>query len=209
MGTFLLTVEGNSQVLTIVMNMFTFICFILMVNISHKFYVEAIDTKENPTWFIPSQEKTPGEDDQTFCTRELSLVDDLDLFQTRTSEILLPETLPQAICIIFPFAPNKLQYGQGSKGECHNGCCMFRPPSRNIPDPPPNPSWYETLSGECNEDNLAVNKPLIMRGKNDEDRTICVPDNDGVYSPVTGKTLACARHVVCFLHQTYKITKLL
>ena len=147
------------------MNMFTFIYFILMVNISHKFYVEAIDTKENPTWFIPSQEKTSGEDDQTFCTRELSLVDDLDLFQTRTSEILLPETLPPAICIIFPFAPNKLRYGQGSKGECHNGCCMFRPPSRNIPDPPPNPSWYETLSGECNEDNLAVNKPLIMRGK--------------------------------------------
>ena len=146
--------------------MFSLIGISLSIIICHyNVLVEAIDTKENPTWFIPTQEKLSYENEEEFCTRELSLVDDRELYQTRTSEILLPETQLPAICIIFPFAPNKIRYGQGSRGECHNGCCMFKPPSRNIPDPPPNPSWYETSSGSCNDDFLAANKPLIMLGK--------------------------------------------
>merc|ERR1712189_126495 len=64
--------------------------------------------KENPTWFIPSQEKPSSENDQSFCSQELATISDTDLYQTRTSEILLPADLPPSICIIFPFAPNTL-----------------------------------------------------------------------------------------------------
>ena len=120
--------------------------------------------KENPTWFIPSQEKPSTLDDQSFCEGELAQTSGADLYQTRTSEILLPQDLPPAVCIIFPFAPDALRYGAGSRGECHNQCCFFRPPSRNIPDPPPSPAWYESPAG-CNEDSLAVTKPIILNGK--------------------------------------------
>ena len=68
--------------------------------------------KDNPTWFIPSGSKPAGQDDQSFCTAELELSN--DQYQTRTSEILLPEALEPAVCIIFPFAPNTLRYGAGN-----------------------------------------------------------------------------------------------
>ena len=68
--------------------------------------------KENPTWFIPSGPKPAGQDDQSFCTAELEL--STEQYQTRTSEILLPEQLEPAVCIIFPFAPNTLRYGAGN-----------------------------------------------------------------------------------------------
>merc|ERR1719330_7070 len=61
--------------------------------------------KENPTWFIPSQEKPSTLDDQSFCEGELAQTSGADLYQTRTSEILLPQDLPPAVCIIFPLAP--------------------------------------------------------------------------------------------------------
>merc|ERR1712066_735775 len=61
--------------------------------------------RENPTWLIPSQEKPLSQDDQSFCEGELAQSSDTDLYQTRTSEILLPESFPPAVCIIFPFAP--------------------------------------------------------------------------------------------------------
>ena len=67
--------------------------------------------KENPTWFIPSGPKPAGQDDQSFCTAELEL--STEQYQTRTSEIILPEELEPAVCIIFPFAPNTLRYGAG------------------------------------------------------------------------------------------------
>merc|ERR1712049_57383 len=88
-------------------------------------------------------------------------------------------------------------YENGTKGECHNGCCMFRPPSKNIPAPPPSPSWYETSTGRCEDSSSAVTKPVIINGENEEEHTICVANESGVYSPVQGKTLACARQ--CFL----------
>merc|ERR1712137_1430434 len=47
--------------------------------------------KENPTWFIPSGPKPAGQDDQSFCTAELEL--STEQYQTRTSEIILPEEL--------------------------------------------------------------------------------------------------------------------
>ena len=119
--------------------------------------------RENPTWLIPSQEKPRSQDDQSFCEGELAKTSDTDLYQTRTSEILLPETSPPAVCIIFPFAPDVLRYGVGTRGECHNQCCFFRPPSKNIPDPPPSPAWYE--SDECNNDSSAEEKPIILNGK--------------------------------------------
>ena len=65
------------------------------------------DPQENPTWFIPSTEKPSGVDDQSFCQGEMDSPD-TEFYQTRTSEILLPESLPPAICIIFPFQPNKV-----------------------------------------------------------------------------------------------------
>merc|ERR1719510_1115040 len=63
--------------------------------------------RENPTWLIPSQEKPSSQDDQSFCEGELAKTRDTDLYQTRTSEILLPESLPPAVCIIFPFRPGQ------------------------------------------------------------------------------------------------------
>ena len=69
--------------------------------------------KENPTWFIPSGPKSAGEDDQSFCSAQLEATSSSELYQTRTSEILLPEDLEPAVCIIFPFAPNTLRYGAG------------------------------------------------------------------------------------------------
>ena len=120
--------------------------------------------RENPTWLIPSQEKPRSQDDQSFCEGELAKTSDTDLYQTRTSEILLPETSPPAVCIIFPFAPDVLRYGAGTRGECHNQCCFFRPPSKNIPDPPPSPAWYEA-SPDCNDDSVAVSKPIILQGQ--------------------------------------------
>ena len=67
--------------------------------------------KENPTWFIPSGPKPAGQDDQSFCSAELE--QSTEQYQTRTSEIILPEELEPAVCIIFPFAPNTLRYGAG------------------------------------------------------------------------------------------------
>ena len=119
--------------------------------------------QENPTWFIPSTEKG-AQDDQSFCSAELAKTPDTELYQTRTSEILLPEELPPNVCIIFPFAPDQLRYGAGTKGDCHNKCCFFRPPSKNIPDPPSSPFWYEASAG-CNDDSSAVNKPIILNGE--------------------------------------------
>ena len=58
-----------------------------------------------------------------------------------------------------------LIYFKGTKGDCHNGCCFFRPPSKNIPAPPPSPSWFESNNGSCDDTSLAVNKPIIMNGK--------------------------------------------
>merc|ERR1712083_906295 len=153
--------------------------------------------RESPTWLIPSQEKPRSQDDQSFCEGELAGTSDTDLHQTRTSEILLPESLPPAVCIIFPFAPDVLRYGAGTRGECHNQCCFFRPPSKNIPDPPPSPAWYESSTG-CNDDSLAVSKPIILNGKNGEERTVCVESEDGVFSPVSGATMACARGCCLF-----------
>ena len=51
--------------------------------------------KENPTWFIPSGPKPAGQDDQSFCTAELEL--STEQYQTRTSEIILPEELEPAV----------------------------------------------------------------------------------------------------------------
>merc|ERR1711915_642046 len=153
--------------------------------------------RENPTWLIPSQEKPRSQDDQSFCEGELAKTSDTDLYQTRTSEILLPEEFPPAVCIIFPFAPDVLRYGAGTRGECHNGCCFFRPPSKNIPDPPPSPEWFK-FNGSCEDTSLAVTKPIIMNGKDGEDRTVCVADKDGVFNPVAGKTSSCARQCCLF-----------
>merc|ERR1712025_1008027 len=153
--------------------------------------------RESPTWLIPSQEKPRSQDDQSFCEGELAQATDLDLYQTRTSEILIPESLPPAVCIIFPFAPDVLRYGVGTRGECHNNCCFFRPPSKNIPDPPPSPAWYEADDG-CNNDSLAETKPIILNGKNEEPRTVCVQGEDGVFSPVSGATMACAKGCCLF-----------
>ena len=58
-----------------------------------------------------------------------------------------------------------LIYFKGTKGDCHNGCCFFRPPSKNIPAPPPSPSWFESNDGSCDDTSLAVNKPIIMNGQ--------------------------------------------
>merc|ERR1712109_30902 len=114
-----------------------------------------------------------------------------------TSEILLPEELPPNVCIIFPFAPDQLRYGAGTKGDCHNKCCFFRPPSKNIPDPPSSPFWYEASAG-CNDDSSAVNKPIILNGENGATRTVCIKNDDGVFSPVSGATMACARGCCLF-----------
>jgi len=150
------------------------------------------DPKENPTWFIPSTEKANSEDGKAFCTAELENISDNKLYQTRTSEILIPESLPPVICIIFPFQPNDLRYGAGTKGECVNSCCVFRPPSKNIPPPPPNPTWFETTT-DCSDDSSAVTKPIIMKGENGQERQICewVKDTSR-YELVEGKALACA-----------------
>merc|ERR1712020_571647 len=136
--------------------------------------------RESPTWLIPSQEKPRSQDDQSFCEGELAQATDLDLYQTRTSEILIPESLPPAVCIIFPFAPDVLRYGVGTRGECHNQCCFFRPPSKNIPDPPPSPAWYESADG-CNDDSQAVSKPIILKGENGEQRTVCAGRGRGIF----------------------------
>merc|ERR1719336_3863495 len=153
--------------------------------------------RENPTWFIPSTEKSSQLDDQSFCEGELANTDNTELYQTRTSEILLPESLPPAICIIFPFAPDTLRYGAGTRGECHNQCCFFTPPSKNIPDPPPSPKWYEAEAG-CNDDGKAVSKPIILNGENGDKRTVCIKNEEGVFSPVDGATMACARGCCLF-----------
>merc|ERR1712020_277808 len=153
--------------------------------------------RESPTWLIPSQEKPRSQDDQSFCEGELAQATDLDLYQTRTSEILIPESLPPAVCIIFPFAPDVLRYGAGTRGECHNQCCFFRPPSKNIADPPPSPAWYEA-SPDCNDDSVAVSKPIILQGQNGEQRTVCIEGEDGVFAPVSGATMACAKGCCLF-----------
>merc|ERR1711970_466062 len=150
------------------------------------------DPSENPTWFIPSREKGRYENDQEFCEKELAAKADSELYQTRTSEILIPESLPPIICIIFPFKPNNLVYAQGTKGDCVNECCVFRPPSRNIPDPPPSPTWFETTT-DCSDTGSAVTKPILLQGKSGEARKICELDEDNSsYSIVEGKTLVCA-----------------
>jgi len=156
---------------------------------------------ENPTWFIPSGPKPAGEEDQAFCSRELAGLADDELHQTRTSEILLPEEAEPAVCIIFPFAQDTLRYGAGSRGACQGGCCVFRPPSKNIPAPPPSPSWYETTTGSCEDNSSAITSPVIINGENGEDRTICIADEAGAFSPVQGKTLACARQCCLFFSQ--------
>merc|ERR1712168_1096864 len=84
--------------------------------------------------------------------------------------------------------PDQLRYGAGTKGDCHNNCCFFRPPSKNIPDAPPNPLWYE--SSDCNDDSKAENKPIILTGENGEERTVCIQNNEGEFSPVSGATMA-------------------
>merc|ERR1712241_720191 len=152
--------------------------------------------QQSPTWFIPSSEKG-AQDESSFCAAELAKTPSGELYKTRTSEILLPESLPPAICIEFPFAPDQLRYGAGTKGECHNKCCFFRPPSKNIPDPPPNPSWYEANNG-CNDDNKAVSKPIILNGENGDESTVCIQNEEGVFTPVAGATMACARGCCLF-----------
>ena len=136
--------------------------------------------QQSPTWFIPSQEKG-AQDESAFCAAELAKTSPSELYKTRTSEILLPEDLPPAVCIEFPFAPDQLRYGAGSRGECHNQCCFFRPPSKNIPDPPPSPAWYESADG-CNDDSLAESKPIILNGKVGLERT----DTHSIHSSVRG-----------------------
>merc|ERR1712083_1181441 len=153
----------------------------------------AMAQNENPIWFIPSGEKPSSQDEQTFCKAEQGKIADTELYQTRTSE-----TLPPAVCIIFPFAPDTLRYGAGSKGDCHNKCCFFRPPSKNIPDAPPSPLWYEAEDSACNKDSEAISKPIILTGKNGEERTVCIQNSEGLFSPVPGATMACARGCCLF-----------
>merc|ERR1712110_80906 len=94
--------------------------------------------------------------------------------------------------------PHTLRYGAGSKGDCHNKCCFFRPPSKNIPDAPPSPLWYEAEDSACNKDSEAISKPIILTGKNGEERTVCIQNSEGVFSPVPGATMACARGCCLF-----------
>ena len=140
------------------------IMFLIFLSLLVTSYAQKPDPNENPTWFIPSKEKGRYENEKEFCEEELSTKADTELYQSRTSEILIPESLPPVVCIIFPFKPNDLVYGQGTKGDCVNACCVFRPPSRNIPDPPPSPKWFET-SSDCSDDSKAVTKPILLRGK--------------------------------------------
>merc|ERR1712083_1263336 len=49
----------------------------------------AMAQNENPIWFIPSGEKPSSQDEQTFCKAEQGKIADTELYQTRTSEILL------------------------------------------------------------------------------------------------------------------------
>merc|ERR1711874_276974 len=86
--------------------------------------------REDPTWLIPSQEKPRSQDDQSFCEGELAKTSDTDLYQTRTSEILLPEEFPPAVCIIFPFAPDVLRYGAGTRGSVTTGAASSDLPAR-------------------------------------------------------------------------------
>merc|ERR1712110_1161197 len=125
----------------------------------------AMAQSENPIWFIPSGEKPSSQDEQTFCKAEQGKIADTELYQTRTSEILLPE---------------------------------FIPPSKNIPDAPPNPLWYEAEDSACNKDSEAISKPIILTGKNGEERTVCIQNSEGVFSPVPGATMACARGCCLF-----------
>ena len=138
--------------------------FLIFLSLLVTSYAQKPDSTENPTWFIPSKEKERYENEKEFCEEELSTKADTELYQSRTSEILIPESLPPVVCIIFPFKPNDLVYGQGTKGDCVNECCVFRPPSRNIPDPPPSPKWFETAS-DCSDDTKAVTKPILLQGK--------------------------------------------
>ena len=137
---------------------------ILFLSLFASSFAQKPDPSENPTWFIPSRDKGRYENDQEFCEQELAAKADSELYQSRTSEILIPESLPPVICIIFPFKPNDLVYGQGTKGDCVNECCVFRPPSRNIPDPPPSPTWFETTT-DCSDTASAVTKPILLQGK--------------------------------------------
>merc|ERR1739838_1272863 len=127
-----------------------------------------------------------------YCEEQLSTKADNELYQTRTSEILIPESLPAEICIIFPFKPNDLVFGQGTKGDCVNECCVFRPPSQNIPDPPPSPTWFETIT-DCSDSSASVTKPILLQGTNGESRKICELEKDSSsYKLIEGKSLACA-----------------
>merc|ERR1711982_129206 len=63
------------------------------------------------------------------------------------------------------------------------------------------PHPYETSTGSCDDSSSAVTKPIIINGENEEQHTVCVADESGVYSPVQGKTLACARQCCLFFSQ--------
>ena len=49
--------------------------------------------------------------------------------------------------------------------------------------------------------NKTMNHILSAFFQNEEQHTVCVADESGVYSPVQGKTLACARQCCLFFSQ--------
>lgn len=50
---------------------------------------------------------------------------------------------------------------------------------------------------------MKINAPRckLLYIQNGEDRTICIADEAGAFSPVQGKTLACARQCCLFFSQ--------
>ena len=140
----------------------------------------AQDTPATPLWFLQSQAA-----DLKFSVRSNNckslLADNVDT--ASFGPIFIPEDEPADICIRFPARddrPETWRHDRGSRGDCANGCCEFKPPLRNPPPPKEQPTWFETKS-DCSDTSRAFNGPTLFKGEEADPKNICFQLEDGSF----------------------------
>jgi len=112
--------------------------------------------------------------------------------------ILIPANTPADICINFPDRTQEdgteikggWRHDRGAKGDCANGCCEFNPPISNI-QPKKQPTWFATLTGECDDTAGAIKAPILFHGKEKEEKTVCILNKSDEFEAKRGFLGGC------------------
>ena len=142
--------------------------------------IYAQDAPETPLWFLETALDGPFSERSAQCSGLLAANQNEASF----GPIFIPEDQEARICIRFPARedrPETWRHDIGSKGACSNQCCEFKPPLRNPPPPAPQPTWFETSTGDCSNTAGAINGPTLFRGKDLDPKSICMQLEDGSY----------------------------